>query len=252
MEIVTKKSMVITCRDCQRSSVKSDLKVVSSPCGGTVCLDCFSSHDSLNELASSVITAMKVGENASTDSDRININSICSAAYSSHCSECIAQKDKTRLPTLILHDYFVAANTNDGKCETDNAIILLPFYQAPSLPTNPSATTNSTSTKENPSQPEVSPRSLTDTVNTILSELNLDSSASTTNPLEKCVALDLPDGDSDEDSDRWKCFDCPICFELLFDPVTSPCGHSFCRQCLARAIDHNPCCPVCRCARMLD
>jgi hypothetical protein len=50
------------------------------------------------------------------------------------------------------------------------------------------------------------------------------------------------------EEEQLKCFDCPICFELLFDPVTSPCGHSFCRQCLARAIDHNPACPVCRCA----
>jgi hypothetical protein len=51
---------------------------------------------------------------------------------------------------------------------------------------------------------------------------------------------------TEDNEECLKFFDCPICFDLLFDPVTSLCGHSFCRQCLSRAIDHNPCCPVCR------
>ena len=35
-------------------------------------------------------------------------------------------------------------------------------------------------------------------------------------------------------------------YRLLFQPVTVPCGHSFCRECLARLFDHSPYCPVCR------
>ena len=41
-------------------------------------------------------------------------------------------------------------------------------------------------------------------------------------------------------------FACPLCANLLFEPVTTPCGHSFCRDCLLRAMDHKNHCPVCR------
>lgn len=41
-------------------------------------------------------------------------------------------------------------------------------------------------------------------------------------------------------------FDCILCSKLLFEPVTTPCGHTFCRNCLARAIDRTDNCPMCR------
>lgn len=41
-------------------------------------------------------------------------------------------------------------------------------------------------------------------------------------------------------------FDCVICSKLLFEPVTTPCGHTFCRNCLATAIDFTDTCPMCR------
>jgi Lon protease-like protein len=42
--------------------------------------------------------------------------------------------------------------------------------------------------------------------------------------------------------------ECVLCLELFCDPVTTPCGHTFCRRCLARALDHSddPRCPTCR------
>ncbi|GAA5833041.1 hypothetical protein JCM3766R1_000408 [Sporobolomyces carnicolor] len=40
--------------------------------------------------------------------------------------------------------------------------------------------------------------------------------------------------------------DCQVCVQLLVEPITSPCGHSFCRNCLARAYDHSSKCPLCR------
>ncbi|KAJ7129649.1 PUA-like domain-containing protein [Mycena epipterygia] len=39
---------------------------------------------------------------------------------------------------------------------------------------------------------------------------------------------------------------CEICFNLLYNPVTTPCQHSFCAKCLHRALDHSPLCPLCR------
>mmetsp|Transcript_80556 Transcript_80556/g.176653 ORF Transcript_80556/g.176653 Transcript_80556/m.176653 type:complete len:1086 (-) Transcript_80556:57-3314(-) len=40
--------------------------------------------------------------------------------------------------------------------------------------------------------------------------------------------------------------ECPICFSLISAPVTTPCGHSFCRRCLARSLDWDGDCPLCR------
>ena len=40
--------------------------------------------------------------------------------------------------------------------------------------------------------------------------------------------------------------DCQICYALFYDPVTTPCGHTFCRPCLQRVLDHAKYCPVCR------
>ena len=44
--------------------------------------------------------------------------------------------------------------------------------------------------------------------------------------------------------------DCALCFNLLFEPATLPCGHVLCRPCLARTLDHafntTPKCPLCR------
>lgn len=36
-----------------------------------------------------------------------------------------------------------------------------------------------------------------------------------------------------------------IC-RMLYSPVTTPCGHSFCRQCLDRSLDHSTVCPLCK------
>ena len=41
--------------------------------------------------------------------------------------------------------------------------------------------------------------------------------------------------------------ECQVCYALFYEPVTTPCGHTFCRSCLQRVLDHSRCCPVCRC-----
>lgn len=40
--------------------------------------------------------------------------------------------------------------------------------------------------------------------------------------------------------------ECPICFELMHEPVTTICGHSFCRACLVPAMRKAMRCPSCR------
>ena len=40
--------------------------------------------------------------------------------------------------------------------------------------------------------------------------------------------------------------DCHVCYNIMYDPVTTPCGHTFCRKCLARVLDHSSLCPICR------
>jgi hypothetical protein len=34
-------------------------------------------------------------------------------------------------------------------------------------------------------------------------------------------------------------FDCALCCKLLYQPVTTPCGHSFCKACFSRTLDHQ-------------
>jgi len=41
-------------------------------------------------------------------------------------------------------------------------------------------------------------------------------------------------------------FECPLCKYLLYEPVTTACGHNFCRNCIIRSMDHNNKCPICR------
>ncbi|KAL1301795.1 hypothetical protein AAFC00_005990 [Neodothiora populina] len=40
--------------------------------------------------------------------------------------------------------------------------------------------------------------------------------------------------------------DCQVCYNLMCDPVTTGCGHTLCRKCLVRTLDHSLHCPVCR------
>ncbi|NXM29534.1 LONF1 protein, partial [Oxyruncus cristatus] len=41
-------------------------------------------------------------------------------------------------------------------------------------------------------------------------------------------------------------FECSLCMRLFYEPVTTPCGHTFCKGCLERCLDHAPQCPLCK------
>ncbi|XHG02459.1 hypothetical protein AWENTII_005811 [Aspergillus wentii] len=40
--------------------------------------------------------------------------------------------------------------------------------------------------------------------------------------------------------------DCHVCYSLIVDPLTTPCGHTFCRSCVAMVLKHTDLCPTCR------
>lgn len=40
--------------------------------------------------------------------------------------------------------------------------------------------------------------------------------------------------------------ECLVCYNLMLDPTTTSCGHTFCRRCLGRVMDHSSICPFCR------
>lgn len=40
--------------------------------------------------------------------------------------------------------------------------------------------------------------------------------------------------------------ECHVCYGLMLDPLTTSCGHTFCRKCVARVLDHSTMCPICR------
>ncbi|XP_028313433.1 LON peptidase N-terminal domain and RING finger protein 1 isoform X2 [Gouania willdenowi] len=40
--------------------------------------------------------------------------------------------------------------------------------------------------------------------------------------------------------------ECSLCMRLFYEPVTTPCGHTFCKKCLERCLDHTPQCPLCK------
>ncbi|XP_029009044.1 LON peptidase N-terminal domain and ring finger 1, like [Betta splendens] len=40
--------------------------------------------------------------------------------------------------------------------------------------------------------------------------------------------------------------ECSLCLRLFYEPVTTPCGHTFCKDCLERCLDHTPQCPLCK------
>ncbi|UPX14342.1 uncharacterized protein EKO05_0004829 [Ascochyta rabiei] len=65
-----------------------------------------------------------------------------------------------------------------------------------------------------------------------------------------------PDGDAYEHLDviilerlrevTYQELDCLVCYNTMLEPTTTTCGHTFCRRCLARVMDHNSICPFCR------
>ncbi|KAI5607506.1 finTRIM family, member 14 [Silurus asotus] len=67
-------------------------------------------------------------------------------------------------------------------------------------------------------------------------------------PAQVCKCRKMAEGSISVDQDQ---FSCPVCLDLLKDPVTVPCGHSFCKVCINGCWDQDDqkciySCPQCR------
>jgi len=40
--------------------------------------------------------------------------------------------------------------------------------------------------------------------------------------------------------------ECSLCFRIFCRPVSTPCGHTYCKSCLLAALKYSPLCPLCR------
>jgi Lon protease-like protein len=81
-----------------------------------------------------------------------------------------------------------------------------------------------------------------------MGELGHDSEVSYTTmstSSEKSEVLDTAVLEHLKDATRAE-LDCQVCYGLFLDPFTTACGHTFCRKCLHRVLDHSNLCPVCR------
>jgi hypothetical protein len=47
-------------------------------------------------------------------------------------------------------------------------------------------------------------------------------------------------------------FECALCCNLYFDPITTDCGHTVCRICLIRSLEVKQQCPLCRQSLTID
>uniref|UniRef100_A0A3P8TCP3 LON peptidase N-terminal domain and ring finger 3 n=1 Tax=Amphiprion percula TaxID=161767 RepID=A0A3P8TCP3_AMPPE len=73
-------------------------------------------------------------------------------------------------------------------------------------------------------------------------EKSVDHKRSKSEPTETPDSLSSEVGDVLDPAD----LECSLCMRLFYEPVTTPCGHTFCLQCLKRCLDHNPKCPLCK------
>lgn len=67
--------------------------------------------------------------------------------------------------------------------------------------------------------------------------------------LKRDVMVSADGGDQDSSDSSYvdpSDLDCSLCMRLLYEPVTTPCGHTYCLKCLERCLDHNPKCPLCK------
>lgn len=120
------------------------------------------------------------------------------------------------------------------KTETSTASILDNFLKESSSSTNRSSS----------SSDSLLTKLLNDIEASVLSDTNLEKYLDTKQKeIEASQLVRSIDKSCVESSD----FECSLCMLLFFNPVCTPCGHTFCRECLERSMDHDNKCPLCKC-----
>ncbi|KAK1435835.1 hypothetical protein QVD17_01605 [Tagetes erecta] len=79
----------------------------------------------------------------------------------------------------------------------------------------------------------------------IVAGLQVDASSNALQKLEKYTA-NIFGKRKHCQTPRTDDFDCTVCLKLLYEPITTPCGHTFCRSCLFQSMDRGNRCPLCR------
>ncbi|MFS7962963.1 putative transcription factor C2H2 family [Helianthus anomalus] len=79
----------------------------------------------------------------------------------------------------------------------------------------------------------------------IFTGLQVDASSNALKKLEKFTANIFGKRNHGQ-TPRTDDFDCTVCLKLLYEPITTPCGHTFCRSCLFQSMDRGNRCPLCR------
>ncbi|XP_055499981.1 LON peptidase N-terminal domain and RING finger protein 3-like isoform X2 [Leucoraja erinacea] len=78
-----------------------------------------------------------------------------------------------------------------------------------------------------------------------------DDKAEITEENSKCFKRARKQSPSREDDEQLNLVDpfdleCSLCMRLFYEPITTPCGHTFCLKCIERCMDHSPKCPLCK------
>lgn len=60
------------------------------------------------------------------------------------------------------------------------------------------------------------------------------------------MASEVPAGQADSDEAVPSHLECAICMKLLLEPVSVPCGHTFCQRCLEQSLGYRNLCAICR------
>ncbi|KAG8128499.1 hypothetical protein E2320_015342 [Naja naja] len=64
-------------------------------------------------------------------------------------------------------------------------------------------------------------------------------------PMPQCMRKKFQSELSANKEGEWELHKIASC-NMLYEPVTTPCGHTFCKECMERCLDHRPNCPLCK------
>jgi hypothetical protein len=86
----------------------------------------------------------------------------------------------------------------------------------------------------------------------LMHEEGKDATTTTTTPTPTTPTVAPPTPPPPPPTSLSKDLECPICFNLFYKPITLGCGHTFCQECLARALQRAQKCPLCRLPTAID